>query len=85
VARTHFLGQAKRSMRRLRAGRDLQVGEQIEADGKPVGVVACTNIHKPGPEALAALPVEFDATMRCTLSSDNQPAEILAFAEGLAR
>lgn len=37
VARTHYLGQQKRALLRVKASRSLRVGEALQADGKQVG------------------------------------------------
>lgn len=42
VARTHFLGQAKRSLALLEADAPVQPGDAIEQDGSPVGTVIAT-------------------------------------------
>jgi folate-binding protein YgfZ len=55
VARTHYLGQAKRGLVRLR-GAGLAAGQSVEAAGQAAGSVACTNA--PGTEALAVLALE---------------------------
>jgi len=52
VARTHYLGQAKRGLARLR-GVGLRPGQPVEAGGLAVGSIACTNAS--GSEALAVL------------------------------
>jgi tRNA-modifying protein YgfZ len=55
VARTHYLGQAKRGLARLR-GLGLAPGQAVEAAGLAAGTVACSN--RDGTEALAVLPLE---------------------------
>lgn len=52
VARTHYLGQAKRELARL-AGTGLEPGLAVEAEGKPVGTVVCVDTE--GRDALAVL------------------------------
>jgi len=55
VARTHYLGQAKRGLVRLR-GRGLQAGQAVEARGQAVGSIACTDAD--GTDALAVLSLD---------------------------
>lgn len=52
VARTHYLGQAKRGLARLR-GVGLRPGQPVEAAGLAVGSIACTDAS--GMEALAVM------------------------------
>jgi len=58
VARTHFLGQAKRGLFRLSAAVDLPAGEVLPASAeepaRPIGEVVCTAGH----EGLAVMPLE---------------------------
>lgn len=78
VARTHYLGQAKRGLVRLR-GRGLVAGQPVEADGQPVGSLASTN--GAGTEALAVLALEADGP----LASGGQPCTRETLLPGLAR
>lgn len=55
VARTHYLGQAKRGLVRLR-GVGLVAGQPVEASGQAAGSLACTNGE--GTEALAVLALD---------------------------
>jgi folate-binding protein YgfZ len=55
VARTHYLGQAKRGLARLR-GEGLAPGLPVETGGQAVGTVACAD--SPGTEALAVLALD---------------------------
>jgi folate-binding protein YgfZ len=78
VARTHFLGRAKRGLARIRAegaqARDPLVG----ADDREAGtVVACV-----APDALAVLPLDAADTVYRLRERD---VERLAFADGLSR
>jgi folate-binding Fe-S cluster repair protein YgfZ len=50
VARTHYLGQAKRGLVRI-AGSGLEAGADIAADGRTIGSIVCSI----GGEALAVL------------------------------
>lgn len=55
VARTHYLGQAKRELVRL-GGEGLAPGLPVESDGQPVGTVACADSS--GAQALAVLALD---------------------------
>ncbi len=78
VARTHFLGQAKRGLARLHAASALAVGAEIHSDGRSVGNV----ISAAGGAALAVLP-----TVRPTtpLSCSGLVVHEHALLAGLAR
>lgn len=52
VARTHFLGQAKRGLARLQTSGPVEAGTPIEAAGQALGRVIC-NVHT---DVLAVLP-----------------------------
>lgn len=54
VARTHFLGQAKRGLVRLRCDAGPWEGGDVVSEGVSIGRLAC----QAGPEALAVLPLE---------------------------
>lgn len=54
VARTHFLGQAKRGLALIRTGRPLSAGAELSTDGTVVGTV----ISACGDTALAILPID---------------------------
>lgn len=84
VARTHFLGQAKRHLRRLHGALPLQVGESVLADGKPVGDVLCAASDGDRHEALAVLPLELGPG---ALSGSVSAAgvSVIDFKPGLAR
>lgn len=55
VARTHYLGQAKRGLVRL-AGSGLQPGLPVQSGGKPIGSLVC--VLPDGSEGLAVLAAE---------------------------
>lgn len=77
VARTHFLGQAKRGLVRLGGGA-LAAGAQVLAGTQAVGSVLCTA----GDEGLAVLQLEREeAPLRC----GDAPCVPLPLLEGLAR
>ncbi len=57
VARTHFLGQAKRGLALLEADAALAVGADVESDGKAIGKIVSAASAAPW-RALAVLPLE---------------------------
>jgi len=57
VARTHFLGKAKRGLALLESDVLLLPGAPVEAGERNLGQIACASSHVPGP-ALAVLPLE---------------------------
>lgn len=77
VARTHYLGQAKRGLVRISGG-GLQVGAEIHADTRVLGtIVSCVDA-----EALAVLSAERpDAGWNCA----GAPCRELPLLDGLAR
>lgn len=77
VARTHFLGQAKRGLVLLEAQTPLQTGSDVTAEGRSIGsTIACA-----GTLALAVLPVD----QADTLSVAGTPVHTRVLADGLAR
>jgi folate-binding protein YgfZ len=82
VARTHFLGQAKRGLQRLHARRPLADGEVLgsAAGEQPVLCAAATSERW---EALAVLPLEAGAAS--WHADPETPVDVIPFAEGLAR
>ncbi len=78
VARTHFLGQAKRGLARLR-GAGLVAGLPVESGGQAVGTVVCADAG--GTEALAVVALEADGPL--TVSGSACGRETLL--DGLAR
>jgi len=58
VARTHFLGQAKRGLVRLQTALALTAGDAVTADGRVLGEVVCAEHAEQGWQALAVLPSE---------------------------
>jgi folate-binding protein YgfZ len=84
VARTHFLGQAKRGLALLQSDQPLVAGADLQADGATIGTVvaAC------GDRALAVVPLELrDEALRHAESPAGGGASwrFLALREGLAR
>lgn len=78
VARTHYLGQAKRGLVRL-GGTGLVPGQPVEAAGQPAGSLACTNAAGTG--ALAVLALESAGELTC----GGQPCTRETLFPGLAR
>jgi folate-binding protein YgfZ len=56
VARTHFLGQAKRALAHVTSAAPMQAGSEIVCDGRVIGSVVCTERGEHGFEGLAVLP-----------------------------
>jgi folate-binding protein YgfZ len=78
VARTHFLGKAKRSLQLLACSHAVAPGTQVSCNGNAIGTVASSA----GPLALAVLPLEIPEG---ELLVDGYPAARDALIEGLAR
>lgn len=71
VARTHFLGQAKRGLALIRTGTPLSAGAELSSHGVVVGTVisACSDT------ALAVLPLEFRLQAIDSTSIDAPPGQ----------
>ncbi|WP_422508554.1 YgfZ/GcvT domain-containing protein [Stenotrophomonas sp. GZD-301] len=78
VARTHFLGKAKRALQLLRVGAGIASGAQVQQNGAAIGTV--TSVA--GDLALAVLPLEIASD---PLSIDGVDAAPLPLLDGLAR
>lgn len=78
VARTHFLGKAKRGLVRLQPGQATAAGEPVVSGERELGRVVCAA----GEEALAVLPLELDET---GLTLGGTPCSVLELLDGLAR
>ncbi|WP_285448517.1 folate-binding protein [Xanthomonas sp. LMC-A-07] len=81
VARTHFLGKAKRAVHLLETDAAVAPGDAVRLDGAEVGsVVSCAeNV------ALAVLPLELAIGEGMTLSAGTSPARPLQILPGLGR
>ena len=80
VARTHFLGKAKRGLLRL-AGDALAVGQALrDAAGNELGVVACVDARGVQAQAVATLDAE-----GAELNVNGRHVDVLALEPGLAR
>jgi len=78
VARTHFLGKAKRSTYLLKLSTPALPGTAVTANGKDMG----TLISRAGLLALALLPLEQEIS---DLQVNGAPTQLLPMWEGLAR
>ena len=79
VARTHFLGKAKRATRLLQLSEPgVVAGSEVTASGKPAGTV----VSVAGTLALAVLPLELEGT---DLAAGGIAASEVPIAAGLAR
>lgn len=78
VARTHFLGQAKRGLARLQVPRPVAAGAAVAAGGSEIGRVVCAV----GVEVLAVLPLELPEG---PLDIAGTPATAAPMLDGLAR
>jgi tRNA-modifying protein YgfZ len=80
VARTHFLGQAKRCLVRVQSTAPLAAGTEVLRDGRALGTIASTSAD--GLAALAVLPVEDDHAGLATAAGALEARPLLG---GLAR
>jgi len=78
VARTHFLGQAKRGLARFEAGSVLPVGGEVREGERALGMIVSAS----GCHALAVLPREHDAV---TLHADGIALQEVPLLNGLER
>lgn len=78
VARTHFLGKAKRALALLEGRQSAQPGAEVFADDRPAGSVVSAS----GSLALAVLPIERGSQ---TLRVDGQPVVEVPLSGGLGR
>jgi folate-binding protein YgfZ len=85
VARTHFLGQAKRGLRRLQTAAPLAAGIALAGPDGPVGEILCAASSRGRHEALAVLPLELAASELLANDAASTPVRVIGFAEGLAR
>ncbi|MCC4634813.1 YgfZ/GcvT domain-containing protein [Xanthomonas dyei] len=81
VARTHFLGKAKRALQLLETEAAAQAGDSVELDGAAIGTV----VSVAGDLALAVLPLELTVDANTTLQAGGHAARPLAIAPGLER
>ncbi|MCC4620254.1 folate-binding protein YgfZ [Xanthomonas cassavae CFBP 4642] len=81
VARTHFLGKAKRAVRLLDTDIAVAPGDAISLDGAEVGTV----VSAAGTLALAVLPLELAVGDGAALKAGDAPARLLQMTPGLTR
>jgi hypothetical protein len=81
VARTHFLGQAKRGLVLLELPADAQAGAGVTQAGRAIGNLACVAAGTPT-LALAVLPIEREDA---PLQVDGVDVEVRPLLDGLAR
>jgi len=79
VARTHFLGKAKRSLYLLELSAPTLPGAPVTGQAKDIGTV----VSSAGLWALAVLPVEHD--FAAPVQVNNQPAKRIPLCDGLGR
>ena len=82
VARTHFLGQAKRGLVLLEANAALEPGQDVTASSMAMGKLVATGVDGERRLALAVMPLERDAT---ALDVNGTPVVERALRDGLAR
>lgn len=82
VARTHFLGKAKRGLARLQIEGDAQAGDDVIANDAALGSIVCASAGGAGlTEALAVLPAELGQAV----TVNGLPADFSPLLEGLER
>ena len=83
VARTHFLGQAKRGLALFESDRPATDGMDVNDGQRAIGTVVCAVSYEGGTRLLAVLPVDLDAAS--TLSVDGVALRAQPLEGGLAR
>ncbi|KQQ75633.1 aminomethyltransferase [Xanthomonas sp. Leaf131] len=81
VARTHFLGKAKRALQLLEVDGATEAGDAVTLDGAAIG----TLVSVAGTLALAVLPLELTLDASAALQAGAHGARPLAIAPGLER
>lgn len=82
VARTHFLGQAKRGLALLETDASLAAGTQVSDGARALGTIVSAAEDDVGTLALAVLPTE---RAGCTLHAETAPLRERPLLDGLAR
>ena len=82
VARTHFLGQAKRGLALLEADRLLAPGEEVGDGMRPLGTIVSAAPDAAGSMALAVLPAD---RADVALQAGDTPLRVRPLLDGLAR
>lgn len=83
VARTHFLGKAKRGLMLISAEAPIEVGGELKADDAVLGSVISASADGARWIGLAVVPIERDAS--ASLTVHGSPVTDAPLAEGLAR
>ncbi|MBO9749376.1 folate-binding protein YgfZ [Xanthomonas phaseoli pv. dieffenbachiae] len=81
VARTHFLGKAKRALQLLETGAAVNAGDAVALDGSAIGTV----VSVAGNLALAVLPLELTLDAGTALQAGTHGARPRALTTGLER
>ncbi|MCC8555382.1 YgfZ/GcvT domain-containing protein [Xanthomonas hortorum] len=81
VARTHFLGKAKRALQLLEVDGAIEAGDAVTLDGTAIG----TLVSVAGTLALAVLPLELTLDATTALQAGAHSARPLALTPGLER
>jgi tRNA-modifying protein YgfZ len=84
VARTHFLGQAKRELRRVATASPSLPGRALERDGRDAGTILCAARWGVRHESLAVLSLDSDE-VALSARAPSEPAQIVEFEPGLTR
>ena len=82
VARTHFLGQAKRGLALFEAGGVVEAGSVVGDGDRPIGTVVSGASHGDGSLVLAVLPLEADSVH---LEANGMALSPRPLLDGLAR
>jgi hypothetical protein len=82
VARTHFLGQAKRGLVLFESDASLAPGTQVSDDERAIGSVVSAAVASERPLALAVLPLQPAST---PLQADGAALRPVPLLDGLAR
>ena len=83
VARTHFLGKAKRGLALFQSDAVVDAGTEIHADGQNIGKVACSHANEGTTWLLAVMPLEHESVSYTAAGSI--PVRKTALVDGLQR
>jgi folate-binding protein YgfZ len=82
VARTHFLGKAKRGLALLEGAAPIAAGAEVHGDGAPLGTVVCSSLLDDRWLGMAVLPLDRKVA---ALSIAGEPVMERPLLDGLAR
>ena len=82
VARTHFLGQAKRGLALFETDADVPAGSDVVDGERTLGTIVSTAADAATQVVLAVLPLDHGSI---SLSANGQPLRELPLTDGLAR